>query len=249
MNEFTVNRNGTVATLTLARAYCLDIAGKHALTEAITDLAADAQVRALILGQSHPAAFLVNVAELADMTSDQAATFSASGHALAAAIESAPFPVIAAVDGPALGGGCELVLACDLAIAGKDAQFGQIEALGGVMPAFGGTWRLARRVGFLKALEMMFTGEVVDAATAKALGLVCDTADGSAVPAARALAARIANTSAASVTAIKRAALYGFNRDPEEINAYEEKHFAALFGPEQSRRMHGFLAQQNAAKG
>jgi enoyl-CoA hydratase/carnithine racemase len=112
------------------------------------------------------------------------------------------------------------------------------------MPAFGGTWRLARRVGFTKALEMMFTGAVIDAATAKSLGLVLDVADGSVIDEAKALAARIGATSAASVAAIKKAVLYGYNRDPRDIDAYEQKHFAALFGPEQSQRMHAFLEQQ-----
>jgi len=228
----------------MTRAHCLDIDGKHALTTAIKEFTSRDRPRALILTHTHPAAFLVDVAQLADMKADDAEQFSASGHTLAAAIEAAPFPVIAAVDGPALGGGCELVLACDLAIAGANAQFGQIEAMGGVMPAFGGTWRLPRRVGLTKALEMMFTGAVIDAATAKSLGLVLDVADGPAIDDAKALAARITATSAASVAAIKKAVLYGYNRDPRDINAYEQKHFAALFGPEQSQRMHAFLKQQ-----
>ena len=84
-------------------------------------------------------------------------------------------PAVSAVSA-ALGGGCELVLACDLAIAGENASFGQIEALGGVMPAFGGTWRLARKVGYQRALEMMFTGAVVDASTALAYGLILSVA-------------------------------------------------------------------------
>lgn len=244
MSDFEIQADGKLAVLTMKRAYCLDIAGKHALTAAIKELASDDQLRTLILTHTHPAAFLVDVAELADMRPDEAEQFSASGHALAAAIESAPFPVIAAVEGSALGGGCELVLACDLAIAGAKAQFGQIEAMGGVMPAFGGTWRLPRRVGLSKALEMMFTGAIIDAATAKSLGLVLDVAEDSAIDHAKALATRIAATSRASLAAIKQAVVYAYNRDPREIDTHEQRQFAALFGPEQSRRMHDFLSQQ-----
>lgn len=231
--------------VTLDRANCLDIAGKHDLTKALTELKVREDLRVLIIAGGHPQAFLVNVAELADMSADAARAFSASGHALAAALEALPFPAVAAVEGPALGGGCELILACDLAFAGSGASFGQIEAMGGVMPAFGGSWRLARRVGYQRALEMMFTGAVVDAETAKAYGLVLETVDrGGALDAAKAFARRLSPVRVASVAAIKAAAIFGWNRDPTDINRFEEDRFAALFGPEQSQRMHAFLARQ-----
>jgi Enoyl-CoA hydratase/isomerase len=118
-----------IAVLTLDRPFCLDIAGKHALSETMTSLRGRSEVRALIIASGNQQGFLVNVAELAEMSAEAAAAFSASGHAVAAAIETLPFPVIAAVEGPALGGGCELVLACDLAVAGGQATFGQIEGL------------------------------------------------------------------------------------------------------------------------
>jgi enoyl-CoA hydratase len=177
MHNSTLIHSGdeTVAVLTLGRAHCLDIAGKHEITETFAQLARHPSLRAVILAASHPAAWLVDVAELAEMTSTEARVFSRAGHRLADTIAALPVPVIAAVDGPALGGGCELVLACDVALAGEAARFGQIEALGGVMPAFGGTWRLARRVGQQRAMLMMLTAEVVDAAAAKAAGLVLDS--------------------------------------------------------------------------
>lgn len=185
--NFPIAVEDNVAVLKLNRAVCLDVVGKHALTEALGELKGREDLRALIIAEDHLQAFLVNVAELADMSADAARDFSASGHALAAALEALPFPALAAVEGPALGGGCELVLACDLAFAGCAASFGQIEAMGGVMPAFGGSWRLARRVGYPRALEMMFTGAVVDAETAKAYGLVLETVErGCALDAAKA---------------------------------------------------------------
>lgn len=243
--SFPVSVQDEAAILTLDRPNCLDIAGKHVLTDMLGELKDREDLRALIIAGAHPQAFLVNVAELADMSAEAARDFSASGHALAAALEALPFPAVAAVEGPALGGGCELVLACDLAFAGHGASFGQIEAMGGVMPAFGGSWRLARRIGYSRALEMMFTGAVVDAETAKAYGLVLDTGErGGALDAAKAFVRRLSQTRAASVAAIKAAAIYGWNRDPIDINRFEEDRFAALFGPEQSQRMHAFLARQ-----
>ncbi len=250
MNEEpTLTETDTVAVLTLSRPMGLDSAGKQAITAKAQELAQRSDLRALIITASHPTAFLVNISEVSDMEEPAAAAFSQAGHRLANILETLPFPVIAAVEGAALGGGCELVLACDLAIAGARATFGQIEAMGGVMPGFGGTWRLARRVGFQRACEMMFTGAVIGAETAKAYGLVLDVAAaGGALAAAQELAARIVKTSRTSVAAIKRVTHAGWNREPSQIDALEEATFPKLFGPEQSARMHAFLKQQGSVE-
>ena len=135
--------------------------------------------------------------------------------------------MIAAVEGAALGGGCEFVLACDIAIASDKATFGQIESLGGVMPGFGGTWRLARRVGFQRACEMMYTGSVVDAATAKAYGLVLNVCRaGEAFAASEDLAERILKTSPSSIAAIKRVAHAAWNLAPSRADELEEAAFS-----------------------
>jgi enoyl-CoA hydratase len=239
--------SGDAAILTLNRPFAIDSAGKAALTQMVEKLDL-ARARALIITASHPQAFLVNVAELATMNAADARAFSQAGHRLANALTTLSIPVIAAVDGPALGGGCELVLACDIAIASDRASFGQIEALGGVMPGFGGTWRLPSRVGHQRASEMLFTAAVIDAPTALAYGLVLEV-----VPAAKllddalALATRIGKTSKASVTAIKRVMNEGWGQPPSASDSLEEASFPALFGPEQQARMHAYL--ENAAKG
>jgi enoyl-CoA hydratase/carnithine racemase len=120
----------------------------------------------------------------------------------------------------------------------------------GVMPGFGGTWRLARRVGLQRACEMMFVGDVIDAATAKAYGLVLGvSAAGDALNSAQELAKRIAKTSRSSVAAIKRSAHAAWNLEPSQIDALEEAAFPKLFGPEQSAGIHAFLKQQEASKG
>ena len=246
-NTFTWGGDDVVALLTLSRPHCMDIEGKHAVLTAVNSLGKNKTCRALIIAANNPAAWLVNVAELVEMNPEEARAFSRAGHLLADALANLAVPVIAAVDAPALGGGCEFILACDIALAGLGARFGQIEAMGGVLPAFGGTWRLARRVGYQRAMRMLFTAEVVTAEEAKAIGLVED-----AVPSAelldrsRELAERIAKVSRQSVAAIKRVVTAGMNLPPGAISAMEEEAFAGLFGTEDQRaRMGAFLASQS----
>jgi enoyl-CoA hydratase len=248
---FTLTGDDAVAVLTLSRPHCLDIEGKHALLDAMNSLAERPSLRALIIAASDSQAWLVNVAELVEMSPTAARAFSRAGHLLADALASMPVPVLAAVDAAALGGGCELVLACDLTLAGATARFGQIEALGGVLPAFGGTWRLARQVGHQRAMQMLFTGEVVDAQTAKAIGLVIDVVPSAdLMNCALAIAAQITKTSRQSVTAIKRVVQAGTNLAPSVISALEEEAFAGLFGTDDQRgRMRAFLASQAAKPG
>ena len=243
---FKITGDQSVPIATLSRPHCLDIEGKHDLMQLVRSLSEQKDLRALIIAASDPEAWLVNVGELVEMSPDQGRAFSRAGHQLADALASLPAPVIAAVDGAALGGGCELVLACDLAIAGTSAQFGQIEAMGGVLPAFGGTWRLGRRVGNQRAMRMLLTAEVLDAETAKTIGLVLDTVPSAQLlDRARALAAQIAKVSRQSVAAIKRVVATGANLSPSAISALEEEAFAGLFGTEDQRgRMRAFLANQ-----
>jgi enoyl-CoA hydratase len=249
VGSLTLTREGEIAILKLQRAFSLDSAGTAELIDAISGLKTNQPPRVLILTDTNPKAFMVDVAELADMSATAARTFSSAGHRLAQALEDLPCPTITAVEGVALGGGCELALACDLTIASEGASFGQIEALGGVMPGFGGTWRLARRVGYQQALEMMFTAAIVDASTARGHGLVMTvTQKAEALNQARALAGRITKTSSASVSAIKRTASLGWNLPPAAADALEEASFPALFGSEQSARMRTYLKQQEEAK-
>jgi enoyl-CoA hydratase len=243
---FTQEKDGAIAILTLSRAHCLDIEGKHALTEAIHDLVNDQALRAVVLTASHAQAWLVNVAELAEMSPHEAHAFSRAGHNLGDALAQLPVPVVAAIDQVALGGGCELALACDLILAGPSACFGQIEAMGGVLPAFGGTWRLAQRVGHQRALRMLYTAETVDAETAKSMGLVLDVVPSAELmDRARALTAQIAGASRQSVAAIKRVVNAGIHLAPSAIATLEEEAFAGLFGTDDQRtRMRNFLASQ-----
>lgn len=236
MSTYSLEHDGGIATLTLERPHCLDIAGKHELTEALRELAGQRSVRVLIVTSHHADAMLVNVAELVEMSPEDARDFSASGHRLAEALETAPFATIAAVTGPALGGGCEFVMSCDLAYASDNAQLGHIEAMGGVIPGFGGTWRLAERVGQLRAREMIFTAAVLDARAAKEAGLVLDVVpEGQLVEHCRAVAQKIIATSPASVAAAKRVLVGGRGLPPTAVNATEQANFAGLFGSDDQR--------------
>ena len=239
--------DGSIVTLTLRRAQCLDIAGKQELTDVFARLADDADARVVILRSEHPAALLVDVAELARMTPAAALSYSRAGQRLMETLEALRVPIIAGVSGPALGGGCELVLGCDLAFCSEDATFGQIEANGGVVPAFGGTWRLVRRVGYQRACQMIFTAAILDAPAAKEYGLVLDVLAGSALlDRCREMASEICGASPASVAEAKHILTGSSGREPAMANAMEQAGFAAMFGTaEQRGRMDAFLAEHN----
>jgi enoyl-CoA hydratase len=236
--------DGSIVTVTLLRAQCLDVAGKRDLTAVFGDLSQDARARAVILASGHPQALLVDVGELAHMTAADALSYSRAGQHLMETIEALPVPVIAAVSGPALGGGCELVLSCDLAVCTEDATFGQIEVNGGVVPAFGGTWRLVRRTGYQRACQMIYTGAIVDAPTAKAYGIVLDVVPSDELLThCHALATQMVGASRAAVAEAKRILTASSGRGPETANSLEQAAFSSLFGtPDQRVRMEAFVA-------
>src|SRR6185436_13792729 len=152
--------------------------------------------------------------EMSAMTVAEAKVFSDAGHRACALIEEAPIPFIAMVNGFALGGGCELALACDFIYASDKARIGQPEVNLGVLPGFGGTQRLARRVGPARARELVYTGDHVTSADALALGLV-----NAVVPAAElesrvlAVAKKIAAKGPLAIRAAKRVLLRGAETD------------------------------------
>ena len=144
------------------------------LARAVRAVAASPTCRVAIVTGAGEKAFVAgaDISEMEKMTVAQAKQFSDAGHLVCALIEQAPCPFIAAVNGFALGGGCELALACDFIYASDKARFGQPEVNLGVLPGFGGTQRLARRVGVARARELVYTGDQVLADAALAMGLV-----------------------------------------------------------------------------
>jgi enoyl-CoA hydratase len=236
-----------VATVTVTEPHSLGLAFLQCLLKTLTEKL-DSSTRVLILTASHPEALLADVAALKRMGPTEATAFSALGQNVCAAIEALPFPVIAAIDGLALGGGCELTLASDLVYACNRAQFGQIEVLGGVLPGFGGTWRLSRRVGDFKARELLYTGAVLDAYAAKSAGMVTDVFDGSELmERVSVVAASIAKMAPLAVRAVKALALANRDLSLQDSNALERQTFASLFGTaDQKEGMSAFLEKRPA---
>ncbi len=172
-----VERSGHVATITLNRPDVLNAFNTEHLTAlraAIDQLSADHDVRAVILTGAGERAFAAgaDIAEMRTKSPSEALEFSTMGHAVCRAIEAAPQPYIAAVNGYALGGGCEVALACDIRIASENAALGQPEVTLGIPPGWGGTQRLTRLVGPGIARELIYTGRRVKADEAARLGIV-----------------------------------------------------------------------------
>jgi enoyl-CoA hydratase len=184
-----------------------------------------------------------DVSELASLGPDEARALSALGHRLGAVIAALPVPVIAAVRGYALGGGCELALACDFIYVTPSARFGQPEVKLGAIPGFGGTQLLARRVGMARACELLLTGEVIDAAEALRLGLVNRVVEPAGLlAAARATAAAVAARAPLAVAEAKRALVRGAELPLGEALALEREGFAGLFATADLREgMRAFL--------
>jgi enoyl-CoA hydratase len=163
--------------LTINRPKALNALSPQVLYEVATAVAhvnADAAARVLLVTGGGDKAFVAgaDIASMSSMTPVEGREFALKGHATLRSLELSPFPVIALVNGFALGGGCELALACDWIVASERAVFGQPEVNLGIAPGFGGTQRLARVVGRPMALEMICTGRQVKADEAQRIGLV-----------------------------------------------------------------------------
>ena len=146
------------------------------------------------------------------------------------AVAALPCPTIAAVNGVALGGGCELALACDFRVASASARFGQPEILLGIIPGGGGTQRLARLVGPARAKDLVFSGRMVDATEAAAIGLVDSVVDGDARDAALDLAARYARGPRGATALAKQAIDQGLDGSLEDGLLLEQRLFVSSFG-------------------
>jgi enoyl-CoA hydratase len=239
-----VERSDRIVTVSINRPEKLNALNSKViaeLTRVFSELEAEAsetRVRAAILTGSGDRAFVAgaDIAEMSTLSAAQAKVFSDAGHRMNSTLEEASFPVVAAVNGFALGGGCELALACDFIYASERAKFGQPEVNLGLMPGFGGTQRLARRVGPGLARELVYTGDVINAERALAIGLV-----NAVVPHAelltkvRDVATKLASKAPLAVAASKRVILRGLEADLGTGNELEASAFAALFGSEDQR--------------
>lgn len=172
-----VERDDDLAVVTIDRQDKLNALNAQVVRElgdAFAGLHDDEQVRGVILTGAGRKAFVAgaDIGELATMSSVSGVRVSRDGQRVFRAIERFPKPVLAAVGGYALGGGCELALACHLRVASESARFGLPEVGLGIIPGYGGTIRLARLIGLGRAIEMTLTGEMIDATRAREIGLV-----------------------------------------------------------------------------
>ena len=238
MSTLLVSEDGPLAVLTLNRPdklNALDSELLAAIGRATSELAARpvaSRPRVAIVTGAGDKAFAAgaDIAELATLSAEQARALSQHGQRVARTLEEAPFPVIAAVNGFALGGGCELAMACDFIIASDKARFGQPEVTLGLVPGFGGTQRLARRVGVGLARELVYSGALIDAERARAIGLVNEVVPhASLLERVREIARAIASKGPLAVAAAKRLMLRGPESDLTTASDLESEAFGALF--------------------
>ncbi len=249
-----VERAEGVATVTLNRPEALnafDTAHLERLLAVLRELRGDRSVRCLILTGAGARAFAAgaDIKEMAELSPQAGLAFGRLGHAVTAAVEALPQPVIAAVNGYAFGGGCELALACDLRLAADTAQFAQPEVGLGIPPGWGGTQRLPRLVGPGLAAELIFTGRRVAADEALRIGLVNAIYPAAhLLPEATALARRIAANSPRALAAAKQAMALAFAGDPGAGLAAELDLFGRSFATADQREgMGAFVAKRPPA--
>jgi enoyl-CoA hydratase len=207
------------------------------LSRALTPFGADDNLRVVILtGAGDAFCAGTDISELQHLNEADAIRISARGQKLCDTIESFPVPVIAAVNGIATGGGCELVLACHLRLASSDAKFSLPETKLGLIPAYGGTQRLTRDVAVARALEMMLAGGEIDSARALEFGLLNGVVEpGDLMFEARALANEIATLAPLAIRACLKAVREGLKLPFEEGLALERQLFASLIGTEDAK--------------
>jgi enoyl-CoA hydratase len=213
---------------------------------ALEDLASRSDVGALVLTGAGEEAFMSG-ADIAELKARRGVVALARHNAkLCDAIEGFPFPTIAAIRGYALGGGCEVALACDLRVAGRGSKLGQPEVGLGILPAAGGTWRLPRIVGLARAKELIYTGRILDAEEALEIGLVNRVVEDDRVVAeAEALGRTILKQSRLAVRLAKAAIDQGRESSLATASMLEALAQHALYDdPEKEARMARFLERK-----
>jgi enoyl-CoA hydratase len=242
-----------IGWLTVNRPDSLNVLNSEvvaALESALRDLEQDAAVKVVVLTGAGEKAFVAggDIKEMADMGSLQAKAYARKGQQMVAYIEKMHKPVIAAVNGYALGGGLELALACDFIYASEKAKLGLPEVTLGVMPGFGGTQNLPRLVGPNRAKELIFSGKSLTAQQAKEWGLVNEVFPAEELRAkVTEIAQKISQNGLVAVASAKDSVVNGLNMSKEDGLRYESSLFANLFATEdQKEGMQAFVAKRKA---
>ena len=244
---------GAVAVLTINRPKALNALNSAVLdeiNEAIDAIDLDA-VRALIITGAGEKSFVAgaDIGEMSTLTKEQGEAFGKKGNDVFRKIETLPIPVIAAVNGFALGGGCELSMACDIRICSENAVFGQPEVGLGITPGFGGTQRLARTVGVGMAKQLIYTARNIKSAEALRIGLVNAVYPlEELMPAAKKMAGIIASNAPIAVRNCKKAINDGLQTDIDNALVIEEKLFGDCFETEDQKYGMAFFLDKNKDK-
>lgn len=250
MNTILYHEEGNVGVLTINRPKVHNALNTHVLKELSTAIETiDIQrIHCLIITGYGNKAFVAgaDIAEMLNLDEIGAFEFSKMGNDLFRRIEVLPIPVIAAINGYALGGGCELAMCCDIRLASENAVFGQPETRLGITPGFGGTQRLMRLIPVGKAKEMIYAATKINASEAYALGLVNAIYPiEQLMPAALNLAERIAKNAPIAVRASKKAMNDGLQTDIDTAIRIEERLFGSCFASEdQKNGMTAFLEKR-----
>jgi enoyl-CoA hydratase len=243
-------RDGAVATVTVNRQAvlnALDTQTVQTLTSVMTGLGQDDKTRCVVLTGAGDRAFVAgaDISELARLTPTGARAFADAGHRLCALIEGLGKPVIAAINGFALGGGCEIAMACTLRIASTHAKLGQPEIGLGLIPGFGGTQRLPRLVGRGRALEMLLTGAPIDAEEAWRIGLVNRVVPPETLAdETRRLATTLAAQAPVAVSRILEAVHHGLDMSIADAAVFEASTFGLVYGTEDVREGTGAFLEK-----
>jgi enoyl-CoA hydratase len=241
-----------IATITINRPDKLNALSAALIGElgtAIDQAVADPEVAGVILtGAGRAFVAGADISELAGQTPMSAVARARRGQEIFGRFERSPKPTIAAVNGFALGGGCELAMACHLRIAGEFAKFGQPEVKLGIIPGYGGTQRLPRLVGTGRALQLLMTAEVIDAQEAVRIGLANKVVpNDELLPATRALLASMLANGPLAVRACIDAVVRGQDMSLDDALAYEAAHFGTLSSThDMAEGMKAFLEKRPA---
>ena len=250
MGCVTYGTEGQVGIITIDRPNALNALNSVVLEELsfILDNVDCEEVRVLILTGAGEKSFVAgaDIGEMSSLSIESAIAFSKKGNDIFRKLETFPIPVIAAVNGFALGGGCEIAMSCDIRICSDNAIFGQPETGLGITPGFGGTQRLARLVGAGMAKQMIFTAGNITAAEAYRIGLVNAVySREELMPEAKKMAARIAKNAPIAVRNCKKAIGDGISLEMDQAVVIEEKLFADCFEThDQKEGMKAFLEKR-----
>ncbi len=235
MSSILLERRDQFATVTLNRPEKLNALSRETITalgDAFKSFANDEKLRAVILTGAGDRAFSAgtDLGELIDVPADQAREVADRGQQLCDQIEQTAVPVIAAINGIAAGGGCELALACHLRIAARNARFSLPETKLGLIPGYGGTQRLVRELGRARALELTLLSGAINAEDALKLGLVNQVVESSELlSTAESLASEITKLAPLAIRACLKAVIAGSELPLDQGLAFEAELFASLF--------------------